>query len=74
MTLHFFPRIFSFSLVAASRGYSLVTVCRLLTAVISLAVARGLQGTQASVVAAHGLNSCDSQALEHRLKSCGTRA
>lgn len=43
----FFPSIFSFSLVAASRGY-LVAVCRLLTAVISLAVARGLQGTQAS--------------------------
>ena len=30
-------------------------------------------GTQASVVAAHGLSSCGSQALELRLSSCGTR-
>ena len=31
-----------FSLVAASRGYSLVVVCRLLTAVASLVAERGL--------------------------------
>ena len=31
-------------------------------------------GTQSSVVAACGLSSCGSQALEHRLSSCGTRA
>ena len=28
----------------------------------------------ASAVAAHGLSRYGSQALEHRLKSCGTRA
>ena len=28
-------------------------------------------GSQASVVVAHGLSSCDSRALEHRLNSCG---
>ena len=31
-------------------------------------------GTRASVVAARGLSSCGSQALEHRLSSCGARA
>ena len=31
-------------------------------------------GTRASVVAAHGLSSCGSQALERRLSSCGARA
>ena len=31
-------------------------------------------GTRASVVAAHGLSSCGSQALECRLSSCGARA
>ena len=31
-------------------------------------------GVQASVVEAHGLSSCGSQALECRLNSCGTRA
>ena len=31
-------------------------------------------GTLASVVAACGLSSCSSQALEHRLSSCGTQA
>jgi len=30
-----------------------------------------LQGIQASAVAAHGLSSCSSRALEHRLNSCG---
>ena len=33
----------------------------------------GLQGTQASAVVTHGLSSCDSQALEHRLKNCGAQ-
>ena len=28
----------------------------------------------ASVVAVHGLSSCGSQALEHRLRSCGPQA
>ena len=31
-------------------------------------------GTWASVVVAGGLSSCGSQALEHRLSSCGARA
>ena len=31
-------------------------------------------GTRASVVAAHGLSSCGSWALERRLSSCGARA
>ena len=31
-------------------------------------------GMQVSVVVARGLSSCGSQALEHRLSSCGTRA
>ena len=31
-------------------------------------------GVQASVVAACGLSSCGSRALEHRLSSCGTQA
>ena len=31
-------------------------------------------GAQASVVAACGLSSCGSQALEHRFSSCGARA
>ena len=44
-----------FYLVAASRGYSLVVVHRLLIAVASLVAEHGLQGTQASAVAAPGL-------------------
>ena len=32
-----------------------------------------LQGTRLSVVAAHGLSSCGSQALEHRFNSCGAQ-
>ena len=31
-------------------------------------------GMRASVVVAHGLSSCGSQALERRLSSCGARA
>ena len=61
-----------FSLVAASGGYSLV-VSGLFIAVASL-VERRLQGMQASVVVAHGLSSCDSQALELRLSSSGAEA
>lgn len=37
----------------------------------SLIAEHRLQGTWASVVAARGLNSWGSQALEHRLNSCG---
>ena len=49
-----------FSLVAVSRGFS---CCG----------ARAL-GVRASVVVVRGLSSCGSQAPEHRLSSCGTRA
>ena len=63
-----------FSLVAASRGYSLVTVHKLLIVVASLVVEPGLQGVQTSVAVARGLCSCSSQALEHRLNSCGVVA
>ena len=49
------------SLVAARRGCSVAVVHGLLIAVASL-VEHGLWGTQASVVVAHGLSSCGSQA------------
>ena len=42
--------------------------------VVSLEAELGLSGAQASVVAMLGLSSCGSQALEHRLKGCGTQA
>ena len=55
--------VVGFSLVAVSRGYSLVGVHGLLIVVASLVVEHRLQGTRASVVAARGLSSCGSQAL-----------
>ena len=58
----------------ASRDYSLVAMRELLVVVASLIGDRGLQGTQAAVVWAHGLSSCGSWALEHSLNSCGTWA
>ena len=51
----------SFSLAVASRGYSLVSACGLLTGVASFCRAQAL-GSMGF--------SCDSQALEHRLNSC----
>ena len=53
------------SLVAASRGCSLVAVRGLLIVMGSLVAEHGLQGMQASVVEVPGLHSCSSQALEH---------
>ena len=50
------------SLVAKSRGYSLVAVNGLLTEVISLGAEHGFQSMRASVVAAHGLSSCPATA------------
>ena len=44
-----------FSLVAASRSFSLVAVCGLLTAVASLVSEPGLQGTQAQQLRRVGL-------------------
>ena len=49
------------SVVSKSRDYSIVAVLRLLIA-------------HASLVAEHGLCSYGSQALEHRLSSCGALA
>ena len=40
-----------------SRGYSLVTVPRLLIAMVSLVSEHGRQGVPTSVVVAHGLSS-----------------
>ena len=52
------------SLAALSRGYSLVELFRLLTAVAFPVVEHRLWGTRASVVAAHGFISCVSRTLE----------
>ena len=51
------------SLVAASRGYSLVAVSTLLIAVVSLVAEHGLLGKWASVVAAHGLCCCRAHGI-----------
>ena len=56
-----------------SRGCSLAVVHGLLIAVAFLIAEHRLYGSQASVVATHGLSSCDSQAREHKLSSCGSR-
>ena len=58
----------------ASAGHSLVAVCGLLISVASLVAELGLQGTRALVVVAHRLNSCRSQALEHKLDNRGPQA
>ena len=52
-------------------GFSLVAMHRLLIVVASHCRAQAL-GHTASVVVAQGLIRCGSQALEHRLSSCGT--
>ena len=46
-----------FSLVMENGGYSLVVVCRLLVAMVSLVSQRGLTGTQASAIVTRGLCS-----------------
>ena len=68
-----FVAVHRLSLVAASRSYSLVMVHRLLIAVASFVVEHGLQNMWTSVVVGQGLSSHDSQALEHRLNTCGIR-
>ena len=55
-------------------SYALVAVLGLLLAEASLAVEHGRQGMWAPVPVACGLSSCVSQALEHRLNSCGAWA
>ena len=62
---------FSFPAVLGPRccvGFPPATALRLLIAVTSLVAERGLWGACASVVAARGLNSCGSQALEQTQK------
>ena len=54
-----------FSLVAASKGCSLVTVLEALSVLVSLVAEHGLLGKQASAVAAHGLSSCGSRVVEY---------
>ena len=56
-----------------SEGSSLDVVHRLLLAVTSLVDERGLWSSWASVAVASGLSSEGSQALDHRLSSCGTK-
>ena len=55
------------------RGLLFLAVRGLLIAVASLVEEKPL-GVRASVVVAHGLSSCGSQALERRLSSCGAWA
>ena len=61
------------SLVAASGGYSSLQCTGFSLRWLLCCGARPL-GTWVSVVVALGLSSCGSQALEHRLSSCGARA
>ena len=52
-----------------------VVVCGLLIAVASLCCRARALGTRASVVAARGLSSCSTRALEREgFSSCGSRA
>ena len=69
------------SLVAVSRGYSSLWCTDfslqwplLLWSTGSRCAGFNNCGMRASVVVARGLSSCGSQAPEHRLSSCGTRA
>ena len=55
-------------------GYSRVAVCRLLTVAAPLAAEHRLSGMRTSVVVAHGLRSCGSETLEHRLNVCDAGA
>ena len=63
-----------FSPGVASRGCCLVAVCGFLIVVASPVAEHGLWGFWGSVVGAHGLSTCSSLALEHRLHSCGAWA
>ena len=63
-----------FSLVVASKGYSLVVVHELLIAVASFVVEHRLQSVWALIVAVCRLSNCGSWTLENRLNGCGTWA
>ena len=69
-----FSLLHGLSLVAVSRARSRVVAYRLLIAVVSLVAEHRLYGKRGSIVAARGLSSCGSQAVEHRLRSFGPRA
>ena len=60
------------SLVVASRGCSSLRCTGFHCGGFSCCGAQAL-GVRASVVAAHGLGSCASRALEHRLSYCGAQ-
>ena len=63
-----------FSLMAEGRGHSLVVVCRLPTAVVSLVPEHGLQGSGLSVAVAPRLWSTGLMVVVHRLScsvACG---
>ena len=62
-----------FSVVAESRGCSLVAVRGLLTVAPPLVVEYRPQGSRASVVETCGLRVCGSWTLEHRFSSGGAR-
>ena len=62
-----------FSLVVAS-GAALVAVFRLLIMAASPVAEHRPWGMRSSITAARGLSSFGSQALEHRLSSCGAQA
>ena len=55
-------------------GTTLAAVHELFTATASLVAENRLEGVGASVVAACGLSSYGSWALDHRLSSCGAGA
>ena len=59
------------SLAVESRGFSLVVVCRFLTAVASFIVKHGLEGASPSAVAAHWFLSAGPVVVAHGL-SCLT--
>ena len=70
-----------FSLVAMSRGYSVIAIHRLLTAAASLVAEHRLQARWlqqpwhvGSAAMARGLSSRGSWALEHSPNSCGSQA
>ena len=69
-----FVAVWAFSLVVASGNYSLVMVCGLFTVVASLIAEHRFKRMRTSVVATHGLSSCSSWALEHRLNNCSAQA
>ena len=69
--LRSFVAVCRLSLALVSRGCSLVEVCGTLMKAALLVAEHGLEGAWASVIAACGLRSCGSRALEYRLNRWG---